>query len=96
MGMYGAGKAWHLSFRPQNLCQQQVRRMPPLPMGGSYSEVTNVTIKNGPQGFWGFMSGLFSGLGFGGGMPMGGLFGGLGCGGGLCTSFPKAFPTTPT
>lgn len=51
-----------------------------MPVGGNYSQTTNITIKNGPQGFWGFMGGLFSGLtgNVGIGMPMGGLFGGFG------------------
>ena len=39
-----------------------------------YSGPTNITINQGPQGFWGFMGGLFGG--FLGGIGLGGLFGG--------------------
>ena len=75
MGMFGAGRAFNLSFRPQPFYHPASMRRVPQPMLGNYSETTNITVKNGPQGFWGFMSGLFSGLGLGGGMPMGGMFG---------------------
>ena len=82
VNMYGAGKAFNLRY------QQNNHRLMPRPgfqhaqqkamiLGGCHghhhSGPTNVTINQGPQGFWGFMSGLFGGL-FGGGM-MGGLFG---------------------
>lgn len=77
MGIYGFGKAFNIRY-----AQNQYR--PTMRMGGgprgpilgnhSYSETTNITIKNGPSGFWGFMSGLFGGL-FGGGMTSG-MFGG--------------------
>lgn len=76
MGIYGFGKAFNIRY-----AQNQYR--PTMRMGGgprgpifgnhSYTETTNITIKNGPSGFWGFMSGLFGGL-FGGGMS--GMFGG--------------------
>ncbi len=75
MGIYGFGKAFNIRY-----AQNQYR--PTMRMGGgprgpilgnhSYTETTNITIKNGPSGFWGFMSGLFGGL-FGGGMS--GMFG---------------------
>ncbi len=45
------------------------------PQGSSYTETTNITVKNGPSGFWGFMSGLAGGLGLGGGWG-GSIFGG--------------------
>lgn len=86
MGIYGFGKAFntryvnsgqfckmpHVNVRPQQR---------PVFFGGhSCSSNTNITINNGPQGFWGFLSGLFSTgflgnilsmFGFGGGMNMG-------------------------
>ena len=83
MGIYGFGKAFNIRY-----AHNQYRPM--MRMGGgprgpilgnhSYSETTNITIKNGPSGFWGFMSGLFGGL-FGGGMTSG-MFGGNMFGGG--------------
>lgn len=88
MGIYGAGKAFNLRYaqntyvpnRGMNI--RQARQ--PIMFGGHCHcapQNTNVTINNGPTGFWGFMSGLFGGL-FGGGGMMGmgmggGLFGGL-------------------
>ena len=92
MGIYGFGKAFNIRY-----AQNQYRPMMRMGGGGtrgpifgnhSYSETTNITIKNGPSGFWGFMSGLFGGL-FGGGMSglfgggMSGLFGGNMFGGGF-------------
>ena len=51
------------------------------PPRGGVSITENVTIKNGPSGFWGFMTGLTQGLfggGMGCGMGMGGsIFGGM-------------------
>ena len=89
MGIYGAGKAFNLRYaqntyvpnRGMNI--RQARQ--PIMFGGHCHcapQNTNVTINNGPTGFWGFMSGLFGGL-FGGGGMMGmgmggGLFGGNG------------------
>lgn len=81
MGIYGFGKAFNIRY-----AQNQYR--PTMRMGGgprrpifgnnSYTETTNITIKNGPSGFWGFASGLLGGL-FGGGMFGGGnMFGGFG------------------
>ena len=75
MGIYGMGKAFNLryansgQFRPQHVRFRQ----PSRPMMGnvSYTENTNVTIKNGPSGFWGFLGGFFGGLFGGGGMGMG-------------------------
>ena len=49
-----------------------------LPPRGGVSITENVTIKNGPSGFWGFMTGLTQGLfggGVGCGMGMGSIFG---------------------
>ncbi len=79
MGIYGMGKAFNLRYvNSGQFRSPHVRfRQPSRPMFGgnvTYTENTNVTIKNGPSGFWGFLGGLFSGL-FGGGM-FGGLFGG--------------------
>lgn len=86
MGIYGMGKAFNLRYANSGQFRSQhVRfRQPSRPMFGgnvSYTENTNITIKNGPSGFWGFLSGLFGGL-FGGGLFSGGLFGGL-FGGGM-------------
>ena len=77
MGIYGAGKAFNLRYaqntyvpnRGMNI--RQARQ--PIMFGGHCHcapQNTNVTINNGPTGFWGFMSGLFGGL-FGGGGMMG-------------------------
>lgn len=86
MGIYGMGKAFNLryansgQYRPR---QVSFGRPRPMIFGGNYSvtENTNVTIKNGPTGFWGFMSGIFGGL-FGGGLSGAtGMFGGMGLGG---------------
>jgi len=74
--MFGAGRAFNLSFRPQPFGNPGSMRRIPMPMMGNYSQTTNVTIKNGPSGFWGFMGGLFGGLT--GNVGMGGLFGGFG------------------
>lgn len=80
MGIYGFGKAFNLRY----VNSGQVARNPKVIVrgggrpiqfgGGSFTKTTNVTINNGPTGFWGFMSGLFGGL-FGGGF-LGNLFGG--------------------
>ena len=84
VNMYGAGKAFNLRYQQNNY------RMMPRPMGprqpmpraglfgchGSHCGPTNVTINQGPQGFWGFMTGLCQGL-------FGGMFGGFGMGMGL-------------
>lgn len=72
MGIYGMGKAFNLRYANSGQFRSQhVRfRQPSRPMFGgnvTYTENTNVTIKNGPSGFWGFLGGLFGGL-FGGGM----------------------------
>ena len=90
MGIYGNGNAFNLSFtrqRPMFYGLQSRRMAPPPPMGG-FSQTTNVTVKNGIGGFWGFMGGLMSGLtgnsifggmnsfgmgGFGGLFGMGGM-----------------------
>lgn len=65
-------------FAAQNQWRPQSKTVVPMPMTGNYSQTTNVTIKNGPQGFWGFMGGLFGGLSGNIGMPMGGsIFGGM-------------------
>ncbi len=80
MGIYGFGKAFNLRY----VNSGQVARNPKVMVrgggrpihfgGGSYTKTTNVTINNGPTGFWGFMSGLFGGL-FGGGLFGGNMFG---------------------
>lgn len=79
MGIYGMGKAFNLRYaNSRQYRATHVRRPPARPMCGghavSFTENTNVTIKNGPSGFWGFLGGLFGGLfggGMGGGMSMG-------------------------
>lgn len=79
MGIYGMGKAFNLRYANSGQYRAtHVRRPPARPMCGghavSFTENTNVTIKNGPSGFWGFLGGLFGGLfggGMGGGMSMG-------------------------
>lgn len=86
MGIYGAGKAFNLRYAQNTFVPNRginVRQSRQPIMFGSHCHCaptnTNITINNGPTGFWGFMSGLFGGL-FGGGMGMGmggGLFGGL-------------------
>lgn len=77
MGIYGYGKAFNLryaqnQYRPTHVRYGQPRQ--PIIGNQSYTENTNITIKNGPSGFWGFMSGFMGGLfggGMGGGMGMG-------------------------
>ena len=56
--------AAHNTWRPGGF-----RTRVQMPMGRNVSITNNVTIKNGPSGFWGFMGGLFSGLGMGICMP---------------------------
>lgn len=72
MGIYGMGKAFNLRYANSGQFRPTIRyggnqRQPIMFGGGSVTTNTNITIKNGPTGFWGFMSGLFGGL-FGGGM----------------------------
>ena len=81
MGIYGAGKAFNLRYTPKTVVSQQPRaRQQMVPQRGIFGGGhccggnTNITVNNGPTGFWGFMSGMMGGL-FGGGM-MGNLFGG--------------------
>lgn len=77
MGIYGQGNAFNLSFgrqRPMAFGAVPTRRMAPPPPMGSFTQTTNVNIKNGPSGFWGFMGGLMGGL-TGTNMFGGGLFG---------------------
>lgn len=79
MGIYGFGKAFNTRYVMGGQYSRRphvnVRGGRPVMLGGSsFTKTTNVTINNGPTGFWGFMSGLFGGL-FGGGL-FGGLFGG--------------------
>lgn len=86
MGIYGFGKAFNTRYVMGGQYSRRphvnVRGGRPVMLGGSsFTKTTNVTINNGPTGFWGFMSGLFGGL-FGGGLFGGGLFGGL-FGGGM-------------
>ena len=79
MGIYGMGKAFNLRYANSGQYRAtHVKRPPARPMCGghavSFTENTNVTIKNGPSGFWGFLGGFFGGLfggGMGGGMSMG-------------------------
>lgn len=91
MGIYGAGKAFNLRYAQNTFVPNRginVRQSRQPIMFGSHCHCaptnTNITINNGPTGFWGFMSGLFGGL-FGGGgmMGMGGMFGGFNPFGGM-------------
>lgn len=79
MGIYGYGKAFNLRYVHNSyLPKHTVMRGGGRPIFGGTQTITqntNIKITNGPTGFWGFMSGLFSGL-FGGGLFSGGLFGG--------------------
>jgi hypothetical protein len=82
MGFYNAGNVFNYRFMKASTKLQAptFRRQPARPIFGcGGNSVTNVTVQNGPSGFWGFMSGLFSGL-TGGGMMMGmgNMFGGFG------------------
>ena len=75
-------------FAAHNQWRPPSKTVVPMPMGGgNFSSITNVKIQNGPTGFWGFMGGLFSGLG--GGMGLGGLGGGMGLGGPKGKKKPK-------
>lgn len=79
VNMYGAGKAFNLRFQQRGISQMRFRQpQPRMPImthcHGHHSGPTNVTINQGPQGFWGFLGGFFGGL-FGSGI-LGGLFGG--------------------
>ncbi len=86
MGIYGAGKAFNLRYAQNTFVPNRgitVRQARPQQLFGGHCHGgvtnTNITINNGPRGFWGFMSGFLGGL-FGGGGMMGmggGLFGGL-------------------
>lgn len=86
MGIYGFGKAFNTRYvNSGQFCKMphvNVRPQPRTVVFGGHPchSNTNITINNGPQGFWGFMSGLFSTgflgnilgmFGFGGGMNMG-------------------------
>ncbi len=79
VNMYGAGKAFNLRFQQRGISQMRFRQpQPRMPImthcHGHHSGPTNVTINQGPQGFWGFLGGFFGGL-FSSGI-LGGLFGG--------------------
>ena len=72
----------HDQFMPQHFRFRSGGFM--MPRGGNVSITENINIKNGPSGFWGFMTGLSQGL-FGGGMGYG-----MGMGGSIfgCPSMP--------
>ncbi|MBR1619060.1 hypothetical protein IJ674_04105 [bacterium] len=66
----------HDQFMPQHFRFRSGGFM--MPRGGNVSITENINIKNGPSGFWGFMTGLSQGLfggGMGYGMGMGSIFG---------------------
>ena len=66
----------HDQFMPQHFRFRSGGFM--MPRGGNVSVTENINIKNGPSGFWGFMTGLSQGLfggGMGCGMGMGSIFG---------------------
>ena len=66
----------HDQFMPQHFRFRSGGFM--MPRGGNVSITENINIKNGPSGFWGFMTGLSQGLfggGMGCGMGMGSIFG---------------------
>lgn len=79
MGIYGYGKAFNLRYAHNSYTPQRTvyRSRQPIMTQQTVTTNTNINIKNGPSGFWGFMSGLFGGMGlggmFGGGMGMGGF-----------------------
>ena len=66
----------HNTYMPQHVKvrQQMVPQRGIFDNGHCCGGNTNITVNNGPTGFWGFMSGMMGGL-FGGGM-MGNMFGG--------------------
>lgn len=77
MGIYGAGKAFNYEF----IRRGQVSRNPKIIQkqpanvvfgGHSVTKTTNITVNNGPTGFWGFMGGFINSL-FGGGLSFGGF-----------------------
>ena len=81
MGLVGMGRAFNLRFMPNGPLRTNCyhRPMPHVGFfggGGNMSYTENISIQNGPTGFWGFMTGLTQGL-FGSGMF------GMGMGGGL-------------
>lgn len=81
VNMYGAGKAFNLRFQQSNYPTMAkpthrgtTQKFQFFGCGHQHSGPQQVTINNGPQGFFGFLGGLFGGL-FGGGI--GGMFGGF-------------------
>lgn len=76
MGIYGMGNAFNLRYRPPQRMGMGRPPIPPapgpmIPMGGgNFSSSTNVSIQNGPGGFWGFMTGLTAGFIQGGGLEL--------------------------
>ena len=81
MGLVGMGRAFNLRFMPNGPLRTNCyhRPMPHVGFfggGGNMSYTENISIQNGPTGFWGFMTGLAQGL-FGGGMFGCGMGGGL-------------------
>ncbi len=88
MGIYGFGKAFNTRYvNSGQFCKMphvNVRPQPRTVVFGGHPchSNTNITINNGPQGFWGFMSGLFS-TGF-----LGNILGMFGLGGGMNMGMP--------
>ena len=77
MGLVGMGRAFNLRFLPNGPLRTNCyhRPMPHVGFfggGGNMSYTENISIQNGPTGFWGFMTGLTQGLFGGGMMGMGG------------------------
>ena len=58
MGMFGRGIAFGQQFMPRPAIR--FRGGPMMPRGGpiSFNYHENITVQQGPTGFWGFMSGF--------------------------------------
>ena len=79
MGKFGNVRMAHNTYRPiQPQYGQPQPKLGLFGFGGGHSHhvhtPANITINQGPQGFWGFMGGLMGGL-FGG-FGLGNIFGG--------------------
>ena len=99
MGIYGFGKAFNTRYvNSGQFCKMphvNIRPQRPMFFGGHSCQTnTNVTINNGPQGFWGFMSGLFSTGFFGNLLGLFG-FGGGGMGMGMGMGMPMMGGMSP-
>ena len=79
MGKFHNVRMAHNAYRPiqPHFGQAQQPRLGLFGFGGHshhFHTPTNVTINQGPQGFWGFLGGFLGGLL--GGFGLGGFFGG--------------------